>query len=1008
MIHRMNHPLSAISRLSLLALAAAASVAQANPDPPPASYLSAAETPMSAIVGSTHVGGRYHMSSRPFLKEGADRILELGSSTIKIWLNNAPGRNYYYNTNWGTYLRDVRSVTDLIRTPYYDEVLRLPFDVIVLMTTEFSVPNWKAGMSEAKAAPVRAEIRELTEYLLTEFRGSGKTFIIANWESDNNIRLGEVDSSLWPQYIQGMIDWTNARQDGIIEGRAAVGMDGVAVFGAFESNHIPLHATFAWPTTIDAVVPHTYCDLYSYSNWGTKVPGEEWQIIENLDYIAQRTPPSPYFGRRNVFLGEWGAYEVSYMSPLFPNQPGDTRVHDAHSDRMQREVVMRNLDLALRWGIPYALYWQIYCNGLRSGITLSLGQTAVEQQLRGVWLIRPPSPLLGLPYSYTSTWGSLAALMTGSRLFDDFETLQGLSGATSTIVQSLGITDWSGRDAHRVTRSTSAPAWIEHTTTADIQSFHIRAYYPTRSTGLVGWWALDEWAGSRINDFSGNGLVGARSIASSSDSDTAPLGFDNPFSARLDGTDAIRIPAAAAMASTRWSISGWFKVSPTPPADGLMTIAARTAPSGERQFAIRMQAATGTLQVEATQAGIPVSIPVPSGDYRDGQWHHFVLRCDGTTTQFAVDGQAANSVPLNPDRPTDADLLLGGMPTSSGSSFQRWHGWLDDFRWYAGSGLDLESATRVQSAPPVLADLIQVELSDDGMVWHPAPLVANHARATPGSSWIQAYLSPSQPLPRGMRYMRTHLLGADSNYPQLGDLALFTAQRLDQQLAFTDFRHVHSSSANWKIDETADGPLAVRTTNQDGWLVHFGNSISRIEHSVVRAGLATVSYAWSFDGRLWTDVAAQQTAVTGNRETWSPVHLPQGTRYVKLTIAGPDPASLAIASLRIDQATTPIVRDTNQDGISDLEASWLGAADATVPFSFVVEQTQASISDGVTIGFRSAPGTRYRFERAIDLTKHIWHELQTVEATSNWTTLTDSSAAGASDPAFYRVRLAPW
>lgn len=963
------------------------------------------EISMANIVGSTHVGGRYHLTSRPFLKEGADRILEMGSQSIKLWLNNAPGRNYFYNTNWGPYLRDVRSVTDLIRTPFYQEVLNLPFKTIVLMTTEFMVPDWKSGMTEAKAAPVRAELQELTEYLLTEFRGSGKTFIITNWESDNNIRLRETDPSLWDQYIQGMIDWTNARQDGIIAGRENVGMDGVAVFGAFESNHIPLHADFDWPTTIEVVVPHTYCDIYSYSNWGTKVPGEEWQIIENLDFIAALAPPSPFFGRRNVFLGEWGAYEVSYMTAQFPDQEGDTRVHDAYSDQRHREVVMRNLDLALRWGISHALYWQVYCNGLRSGISLNLGDTAVEQQLRGVWLIRAPSPLLDLPYSYTSTWGSLASLMNQNRVFDDFVKMDGVHQMSPNIVHYDDDPEWAGRDNARIGRGSADAGWIDYQTSEEIRNLHVKAFHARPAGVLAGWWPLDEWDGTRIFDNSGHGLDGSRNRGLEGDPFGAPVAFENEFAATFNGVEWITVPAASHLDSPEWTLSGWFRLPSSAPASGLMTIVSRQIPGVERQFAVRVDLDSGILQVDATRNGEAFSIPTPAQDLRDGNWHFFAVAADGNGTRVMLNGEFGEPSGMVPDVAVGADVLLGALASSTGNPFQRWFGSIDDVRLYAAR-IDEEWLNEELMQPPAtLESILELNVSVDGSDWQSVPFKVEHTRALAGDGVLRSYLRPLGSLADGMRYARIRLLGDDPDLPQLGNVALFTSDKEIVSGLYENFRYVFINSGNWEISDSETAPgarLAQRSSNDPAWLVHRGNAIEWIEHEFLVDGGIEVSYDFSFDGRLWDNVAVEWLPSEGPWQAIRPLTLPEGARYVRLRFEGSGSVELKSFSMR--HASGPLSVDSNGDGVLDVEQSWIATE---VPGKgFQAEIVEAG-DQGVTVGFPSVSGTVYRIERAVDLKHQIWEEVDTLEATGDWTELHDSQVAPLS-AAFYRVRLAPW
>lgn len=84
------------------------------------------EVPVGEMVGVNHVGGRYHFTEKPFLEEGADRMLELGSRTIKLWLNRYPANNYPFNSDWKAHLAGVESVADLARTPFYRTVFDMP------------------------------------------------------------------------------------------------------------------------------------------------------------------------------------------------------------------------------------------------------------------------------------------------------------------------------------------------------------------------------------------------------------------------------------------------------------------------------------------------------------------------------------------------------------------------------------------------------------------------------------------------------------------------------------------------------------------------------------------------------------------------------------------------------------------------------------------------------------------------------------------------------------------
>ena len=48
---------------------------------------------LRGIIGITHVSGKYYLTDKDYLNEGADRILALGSRVIKVWFDNPP-RSY--------------------------------------------------------------------------------------------------------------------------------------------------------------------------------------------------------------------------------------------------------------------------------------------------------------------------------------------------------------------------------------------------------------------------------------------------------------------------------------------------------------------------------------------------------------------------------------------------------------------------------------------------------------------------------------------------------------------------------------------------------------------------------------------------------------------------------------------------------------------------------------------------------------------------------------------------
>src|SRR5258705_13965885 len=52
-------------------------------------------------IGATHVDGKYHLTDKPFLIEGAEKLLELGTRVGKFWFipHSLPG-DYRFNSQW--------------------------------------------------------------------------------------------------------------------------------------------------------------------------------------------------------------------------------------------------------------------------------------------------------------------------------------------------------------------------------------------------------------------------------------------------------------------------------------------------------------------------------------------------------------------------------------------------------------------------------------------------------------------------------------------------------------------------------------------------------------------------------------------------------------------------------------------------------------------------------------------------------------------------------------------
>lgn len=452
------------------------------------------------FLGEVHAGGKYSLPTRSpagdYLNEGGDRIADLGGHTIKLWLTPNPTQSYPDFSGSHPWPTTPSSLKTLLQTDYFQEMLnRADFTTYVFVASEF-VPKqsgsgyvtttWKDGLSSTEEAATTAQFAEVTEWLLETYEGTGKTFIFQNWEGDNALNLEDLSSTDQATAIAGMIDWLDARQAGVDQGRTAAGsVSGVAVYNAAEINYNPgTSSTFPVADSlcmVNAVVPYLSCDLYSWSNWASKSPGNEINVIRGLDYLKSHAPASSAFGNDNIYMGEFGAYESSYMGTSAP-------YHSVDSDEDYSALIDRQLKYAWRWGALHAVQWATYDNGLRNGVSFNPASPTLmtEDKFVGTWLVRAQASATDpLSYSFTSAYGRLSRLC-GRKLWDDPLANLSLTDASSGAFSfTTSAQVWDEEDRTRMYRTTTgSTASVTYHTTEPIVDWNIRAYLIGASTAV--------------------------------------------------------------------------------------------------------------------------------------------------------------------------------------------------------------------------------------------------------------------------------------------------------------------------------------------------------------------------------------------------------------------------------------------------------------------------------------------------------------------------------------------
>lgn len=323
-------------------------------------------SPTRTELGVAHIGGLYSFTKGDYLNEGAAKVQELGAKCIKVSLSldtdNPSPKLYPYHSTWPT----VASLDALADTPYYRVLFAKDFNTFIL--TAFrpgrSAGYWRETFSLEDEQVEEECFASLTRHLLHTYSHLRKTFIIQNWEGDWALR-GTFDPATKPTSTAtaAMIRWLAARQRGVARARAEFAPGAARVFHACEVNLVRQAQKQGAPSVTTDVLPHVSVDLASYSAWDTK--DSPAHFAEALAFIAKHKRRTDPFGDHGVYVGEFGMPE----SECTPQEAFD------RTSALLAE--------AKRFGCPYAVYWQLYCN---EPIATS---PKVNADYKGFWLVRP-------------------------------------------------------------------------------------------------------------------------------------------------------------------------------------------------------------------------------------------------------------------------------------------------------------------------------------------------------------------------------------------------------------------------------------------------------------------------------------------------------------------------------------------------------------------------------------------------------------------------------------------
>jgi hypothetical protein len=297
------------------------------------------------VLGTQAFGEPYQFTTRPYLLEVASELLAMGSNFIKFGLSSG----FTADPTPPPAAPPITSLRALVaHHSVYRTLFDMPFKWYHCWTYEFTPANWRDGLSAEQEKAVYRELFELCDYLITRYNGTGKQFYLGHWEGDWTL-LGSVsDPQKIPtsREIERFARWLAIRQQAVTDARRKHPLSDVGVYHYTEVNLVT-KAMNGLPTVSNRVLPLIDIDYVSYSCYDSILGSDvAVRLPQALDFIESQMRPAPHITGKRVFIGEFAikAALVSYNS-------------EQH-DRRNRTVAAA----ALRWGCPFVVYWQMYCN----------------------------------------------------------------------------------------------------------------------------------------------------------------------------------------------------------------------------------------------------------------------------------------------------------------------------------------------------------------------------------------------------------------------------------------------------------------------------------------------------------------------------------------------------------------------------------------------------------------------------------------------------------------------
>jgi len=314
-------------------------------------------------IGTQTVGSKYKFTDKTMLVETAEEIKNMGSNLLKFSMHPR-----YCSENYGLPKNNnINSLTKLATLePSVKKVLDMDFKFYHIWVYGFSQYTPEPVGKKDDTAQIKfingypkkyqdalyKELYEFTSHLLKTYNNTGKAFYLGNWEGDWHLRSDyDRTKPVNLKTLDGMIQWSTIRQKAIDDAKKNTPHSNVEVYHYIEVNLVKkaLEQPNA-KVVANSIVKKVNPDYVSYSSYDATNPNKteasmRKDLVKSLDYLeAQLSPKEGLPKGKRVWIGEYG-------NPT-----------NKHSDEMQNLRSIWTMKIALEWGTPFILYWEMYNN----------------------------------------------------------------------------------------------------------------------------------------------------------------------------------------------------------------------------------------------------------------------------------------------------------------------------------------------------------------------------------------------------------------------------------------------------------------------------------------------------------------------------------------------------------------------------------------------------------------------------------------------------------------------